>query len=273
MIGFSGAKINIGLRIGERRKDGYHEIFSLFYPLPFYDAIEIHEAKQFGYTQKGRAIPCDLSDNLCYKAWHLLHRKYPIPPVQVYHQKNIPMGAGLGGGSANATCMIQLLDRYFQLSLSAAEQYDLAKTLSADSAFFIENKAAWVSGKGDEISLADIALTDFQIALCVPKHIHISSHWAYLHAIPRPIGKTEKERIQTQIHTLPPKEWTNIVVNDFEPVLTAFYPQLNAIKKGLYAAGAHFAAMTGSGSAFFGIFEKRQLPLQHPFPHCDIYYP
>ena len=257
MICFPNAKINLGLNITEKRSDGFHNIETVFYPIAWCDALEAIENKSFrqgaakiSLSLSGLLVAGNTADNLITKAYNLLDAAYNLPPVNAHLQKTIPMGAGLGGGSADAAFFIKLLNDKFALNLSIEEQVHTAKQLGSDCAFFIANKAVYASEKGDVFTDVSIDLSMYCMLVVYPA-IHSNTALAYKGIVP---AKPEKNI--RDIILLPVAEWKHSLVNDFEKNLFAQYPELQTIKDRLYDAGAIYASMSGSGSAMYALFEK-----------------
>ncbi len=257
MICFPNAKINLGLNITEKRSDGFHNIETVFYPINWCDALEAIENKSYkaeeeklSLTITGISIDGNVSDNIIYKAYNLLDAKYNLPSVKAHLHKVIPMGAGLGGGSADGAFFIKLLNDKFNLNLSVEEQINYTKQLGSDCAFFIENKAVFASEKGDVFTPVTIDLSKYHIIIIYPP-IHSNTALAYKGITPAKPKESIKEIISQPIST-----WKNTLINDFERNLFVQYPELESIKSKLYNAGALYVSMSGSGSAMYGIFEK-----------------
>ncbi len=251
MILFPNAKINIGLNVTAKRLDGFHNLESVFYPLGLRDVIEVVESSDFRFQAYGLSIPGPETANLCLRAYALLKADFPsLPPVHMYLYKQIPMGSGLGGGSADGAFMIRLLDRCFHLRLSQERQLAYALALGSDCPFFILNKPAFVSLRGESIEPVSLDLSGYSIRV-VHADIHVDTSWAFSVITPGPPNKSARLIIQQ-----PVDQWKLDLVNDFEGPVFARYPNLKRIKEKLYEAGALYAAMTGSGSSIFGIFEK-----------------
>ena len=179
MLIFTHAKINLGLEILDKRSDGYHNLSSIFYPiLKWNDALEIVEAPAFVFENSGLLVPEETEKNLVVKAYRLLQKKYDLPPIHICLHKTIPMGAGLGGGSSNATGMIQLLDRFFKLQISAEEKLDYALQLGSDCPFFLEKKPKKVGGRGEILEPIALDLSAYTITLIDPS-IVISTAQAF----------------------------------------------------------------------------------------------
>ena len=250
MIVFPNAKINIGLNITERRPDGYHNLESIFYPLMIKDALEVIESNELHFQSSGINIPGSIDGNLCIKAYHLLKKDFPdLPPVSIHLHKHIPIGAGLGGGSADAAFFIKLLNKTFELGLDAEAMMNYARQLGADCAFFINNKPVYAYNKGDEFEPVDIDLSVYKIVLVMPP-VHVSTAEAYGGIKPAPVAKSLKDLIK-----LPVAEWKQHIKNDFETHIFKAYPVIQEVKTELYDLGALYASMSGSGASVFGIFE------------------
>ncbi|ACT95314.1 4-(cytidine 5'-diphospho)-2-C-methyl-D-erythritol kinase [Dyadobacter fermentans] len=264
MLVFPNAKINIGLNIVEKRPDGFHNIESCFYPVGWSDALEITQAEQFSFHADGIAIPGNASDNLCIKAYEMLRSDYHLPPVKIHLLKTVPIGAGLGGGSADAAFAIKALNQLFNLNISVGEQEEYARRIGSDCAFFIRNKPMYCFGKGDEFDAIDINISGKWIALVNPG-IHISTVEAYSGVV----AKRSTGDLRT-ILSGPITGWKDHVRNDFEATLFQKYPLLADTKDKLYDLGAEYAAMSGSGSTLFGIFKEEQNVKQH-FPDFRLW--
>ncbi len=250
MLSFPNAKINLGLNIISKRADGYHNIETCFYPIPWCDALEIIPSEKLGFSASGLKIPGNPETNLCLKAYHLLKEKYDIAPVHIYLHKVVPMGAGLGGGSADGAFMLKLLNDHFDLNLSIAELENLAGKLGSDCPFFIQNKPILASGTGSEFSTTNVSLKGKFIALTHPK-IHVSTQEAYAGVTPSVPEKSISEIIEQPIET-----WKHALINDFEKSVFSNHPEIKRIKELMYLDGATYAAMSGSGSCVFGIFDQ-----------------
>ncbi len=250
MINFPNAKINIGLNITERRPDGYHNLETIFYPVQIKDALEVIEAPELSFESSGLDIPGRAEDNLCVKGYHLLKKDFDLPPVKIQLHKNIPIGAGLGGGSADAAFFIKLMNDKFELGLTIDQQLGYARRLGADCAFFIENKPVFAFEKGDEFEPVKLDLSAYSIALVMPD-IHISTSEAYGGVKPAPASQSLYDLIYEPIG-----EWKKFIKNDFENNIFKNHPEIRGAKAALYDAGAIYASMSGSGASVFGIFDK-----------------
>lgn len=251
MIQFPNCKINLGLSILAKRADGYHELETVFYPIAVSDALEILPAANLTMTQSGIAVPGDPAQNLCLKAYHLLKKDFPtLPAVQMHLHKNIPMGAGLGGGSSDGTAALIILNQQFSLGLNDQQLIDYASQLGSDCPFFVYNKACHATGRGEILTPIHLDLSNYQFLLVHPG-VHIATAWAFQQLNPH----TKSESIQAIIEK-PITDWKNSLINDFEAPVFKAEPKLSLIKDQLYQLGAIYASMSGSGSSLFGIFPK-----------------
>ncbi|MDP1802225.1 MAG: 4-(cytidine 5'-diphospho)-2-C-methyl-D-erythritol kinase [Bacteroidota bacterium] len=256
MLVFPNSKINLGLNITQKRPDGFHNIETVFYPVNWRDALEVIENQDpkelFTFSQSGFLIEGKKEDNLIYKAWQLLSEIKPIPAIKVHLHKNIPMGAGLGGGSSDAAFFIELIDKKFDFSLSYEQRSTLAAKLGSDCSFFIKNTPVLATHRGDSFTDIKVDLSDFYIAIIYPG-INSNTKEAYGNCIP----KHPEIDLRSVIEKMPVGEWKNHLKNDFEETVFIKYPKIKELKDTLYNAGALYACMSGSGSSVFGIFDKR----------------
>jgi 4-diphosphocytidyl-2-C-methyl-D-erythritol kinase len=250
MIVFPNAKINIGINIIDRRSDGYHNIETIFYPLPIYDALEALPGDGLTFNSSGLEIPGRIEDNLCIKGYYLIKKDYDLPPVNIHLLKHIPIGAGLGGGSANAAFFIKLINCLFNLGLTTIQMMDYARQLGADCAFFIENKPLFAFEKGDQFESINLDLSKYKIVLVMPP-VHVSTGEAYRGVKPSQVKDSLYDLILEPI-----QEWKHFIKNDFEESVFKNHPAIRGVKAALYEAGAIYASMSGSGASVFGIFEK-----------------
>lgn len=267
MISYAHAKINIGLDIIEKRKDGYHNLETVFYPFPLYDIIEISE-KESGETTleiTGLDLAVD-ADNLCLKAFRLLQSRFDIPNQHIHLHKQIPFGAGLGGGSSDASTLLKMLHKRYSLEITQFELESLAASLGADCPFFMRNAPAYAEGIGTELEDIAVDLSAYYMVLVKPP-VSIPTAEAYRHVQPR-----KPERNLRQLLRLPVQEWKFHVKNDFEESVFAQYPSVRELKLALYALGAVYVSMSGSGSAVFAIFDDVQ-NIDELAPLGTIYYP
>lgn len=256
MIVYPNAKINIGLNVVERRPDGYHNLETVFYPINLQDALEVKEiegeAPESGYQLKvmGTVLDGTPDDNLVVKAYKLLKAEFDLPPVSIGLYKHVPTGAGLGGGSADASFMIKMLNDRFHLSLTEEQMEAYCTRLGADCPFFIKNKPVFATGIGNVFHPLELSLKGKTLVLIKPD-IFVSTKDAYAKVNPcRP------EQSLPELLSQPIEAWKDSVVNDFEPSVFAKYPEIAAIKDKLYDLGAQYASMSGSGSSVFGIFSS-----------------
>jgi len=268
MVTFPNAKINIGLNITERRADGYHNIETVFYPIALCDILEVvpsDKSNGYNFHTSGIAIDGDDENNLISKAFRLLKRDFDIPPIEVFFQKIIPFGAGLGGGSADASFMLKMLNEMFDLQLSAAQLENYAANLGADCPFFIRNRAVFASGIGDVFQNINLSLKGYYIALVKPD-VYVSTKDAYAGITPQKPHCDLREIIEKK----PVAEWKNFVENDFEKTVFRKFPIIEETKNELYAQGALYAAMSGSGASVFGIFDYPH-ELKEVFPEYFVW--
>ncbi|MFP4096896.1 MAG: 4-(cytidine 5'-diphospho)-2-C-methyl-D-erythritol kinase [Cyclobacteriaceae bacterium] len=249
MVVFPNAKINLGLNVLRRRPDGYHDLASCFLPIPYTDVLEIIKSNKFSFSSSGIAIPGDEKDNLCIKAYHLLQKDFNLPPVQIHLHKVIPIGAGLGGGSADASFTLKALNTMFELFLDDFLLEEYAAQLGSDCPFFIENRVRMAYGTGNEFEDISLELTGKHLLLVTPP-IHVSTAYAYAGINPAEPAQPIKEILKK-----PLPEWKGLLVNDFEKTVFAKYPAIAEIKNKLYEASALYASMSGSGASVFGIFD------------------
>jgi 4-diphosphocytidyl-2-C-methyl-D-erythritol kinase len=256
MLVFPNCKINLGLNVISRRPDGFHTIETVFYPVFWQDALEVIENKKtsdpFTLAETGNPVNGPVEQNIIYKAWRLISSQKKLPRLTAHLHKHIPMGAGLGGGSSDAASFINLVNEQFKLGYTEVEKVKLASQLGSDCAFFIQNKPAFATGKGDELSEIRVDLSDYYLLVVYPG-IHSDTASAYQALRPqKPVHS-----IKHIVETLPVKEWKNKLLNDFEITVFKKYPVIGDLKQRLYDANALYAGMSGSGSSVYGIFEKQ----------------
>ncbi len=252
MVVFPNAKINLGLNIISKREDGYHNISSCFYPIEFYDVLEILPSKKLSFKSTGIPIPGDMEGNLCLKAYQLLRNDFDIAPVQMHLHKNIPIGAGLGGGSSDASYTIKLLNQLFDLNLTDLEMESYASKLGSDCPFFIKNVPVLAEGTGNLFKEVNVDLIGKYLMLVYPD-IHIGTKEAYAGVIPKQHEQPISKVINTGI-----ENWPANLINDFETSIFPKYQRIKELKDQMYDMGAKYACMTGSGSAIYGIFNQPQ---------------
>lgn len=249
MIAFPNAKINIGLNIISRRNDGYHNLETVFYPVQIKDALEVVEASDMSFESSGIEIPGHANENLCLKAYDLLRKDFDLPNISIHLHKQIPIGAGLGGGSADAAFFLKLINEKFGLDLNVAQLQGYCRKLGADCAFFIENKPLFAHGKGDYFEPIALDLSAYYMVLVMPP-VHVSTGEAYRGVKPQEQAVSLKDLIQ-----LPIEAWQGKIKNDFEGHILQAHPQIRGVKAALLEAGALFALMSGSGASVYGIFK------------------
>ncbi len=258
MVVFPNAKINLGLRITEKRNDGYHELETCFYPLPLFDALEIIRlpaGESFRFNSSGLDIAGESHDNLCVKAYHLLKADFPeLPPVSIFLQKAIPSGAGLGGGSADASFTLQLLNQLGSLNLNVQQLLDYSLRLGSDCPFFIINKPCYATGRGEILEPVRLDLSAYAFVVINPG-IHVPTGQAFSWLTPAKPASSLKQLIR-----LPVDEWKDSIINDFQKPVADRHPEISTIIESLYSNGAVYASMSGSGSTVFGLFPKEQRP-------------
>lgn len=251
MLSFPNAKINLGLNIISKRADGYHNIESCFYPIPWNDALEILPTHELKFTSSGLDIPGSPDSNLCLKAYHLLRSKFDIPPVHIHLHKVIPMGAGLGGGSADGAFTLKMLNELFELGLNVVDLQPLAGQLGSDCPFFIKNTPQLATNTGTDLEEVGVDL-DGYILLIKNPGIHIGTQEAYSNVSPKQAKDSIREVIQK-----PVQQWKSKLLNDFEESVFPNHPEIFELKKELHENGALYASMTGSGSTVYGIFKEQ----------------
>jgi len=249
MILFPQAKINLGLNVLHKREDGFHELDSCMVPVPFVDVLEILPAEKFSFKSTGLEISGNTEDNLCVKAYQLMVEKYGISPIYMHLRKEIPMGAGIGGGSSDAAAVLKGVNELFNLNLSIEVLEDHASTLGSDCAFFIRNKIQFAKGRGELLSPSNVDLQGYFVKIIYPG-IHISTKEAFAGVILQKQLKSIYEIIESPI-----ENWKDELKNDFEPGAFLSHPVLAQIKEKLYVEGAVYASMSGSGSTIYGIYK------------------
>ena len=298
MITFPNCKINLGLHVVGKRPDGYHDLETIFLPvMDMCDELEIVEVESGKWhpegelntlekeknavkkaesvmVQDGIALDNAPDDNLCMKAWRLLHEEFGIPTVSIRLKKNIPFGAGLGGGSSDAAFTLKMLNEIFSLGLDNSALEQRAAKLGADCAFFIRNCAAYATGIGDQLEPLEWKVAPrrgtehlekekqcseesgkWKVVIEVPDGEHVSTKEAYAGLGERLKVKGERCDLRECVKR-PIEEWRDLIVNDFEASVFPTHPAIAALKDDMYRRGALYASMTGSGAAVFGIFPK-----------------
>lgn len=263
MVVFPNAKINLGLRVKAKRDDGYHELDTVFFPVPLTDVLELISDPSaedgFVFSQTGLSIPGDIHNNLCYKAYKLMKKDHPsIPPVRVHLHKVIPMGAGMGGGSSDGAFMLRLINEKYNLQLDEEALKAYALNLGSDCPFFIYNQPCHARGRGELMEPILLNLQNKTLVLVCPG-IHISTAEAFANIRLSPDVPSTASIVKG-----PLENWKIQLKNDFEETVFLLHPELKAIKEKLYENGAIYAAMSGSGSTIFGIFDQDPTVLEWP---------
>jgi 4-diphosphocytidyl-2-C-methyl-D-erythritol kinase len=269
MITFPNAKINLGLSVVERRSDGYHNLETVFYPIPLCDALEVVPAAKGAdspctFHSYGNAVEGSDADNLVVRAYRLLGERYALPPVDVSLYKHIPSGAGLGGGSSDATFMLRMLNEMFHLKLTPGQLEAVAVELGADCPFFVRDVPAYAEGIGERLTPLSLSLAGYRIAVVKPP-VFVSTREAFAHITPR-----HPEHPVREIILRPISEWRDLLINDFEESIFPAHPLLADVKARLYTKGAAYAAMTGSGSSLFGIFPADKTFTKEGFEGMEV---
>lgn len=267
MVTFPNGKINLGLHIINKRSDGYHDLETVFFPIPIHDVLEIISDQDTAttsnilYTSSGLLVDGDIGSNLCIRAYQLLKKDFPkLPSIKIHLHKNIPMGAGLGGGSADGAFTLSMINEKYQLELSTEQLINYALQLGSDCPFFIVNKPCLAKGRGEILSKLDLELDQYQFLIVNPG-VHISTKWAFSQIKPSRALYSLEETI-----LIPIGQWKGMLKNDFENPVVLQYPEIGHIIQQLYASGATYASLSGSGSTVFGIYPKG--PINRPnFPN------
>lgn len=250
MIVFPNAKINLGLYITQKRPDGLHNLKTLLYPIPFCDILEVNKADAFQFHHTGLPIDAAPEQISCVKAYQLLKKEFDLPPVFIHLHKIIPFGAGLGGGSSDAAFTLRILNRLFKLELTTEKLCEYAALLGSDDPFFIENKAALATGRGEILTPLELNLSGYYLLLVKPPAASQTAE-AFRHIKPQPADFDLKK-----LENFPVKNWRNILRNDFTLPIGQQVSEIEKLQKELYQSGALYAEMSGSGTACFGLFEK-----------------
>lgn len=251
MIVFPNCKINLGLEILRKRPDGYHDLQTIFYPVDHNDILEFVEAPSFHFQSSGLPIANDPAANLCVKAYQLMKQKFPdLPAINMHLHKQIPMGAGLGGGSSDGAYTLKALDQYFGTGLSEQDLIDMALQLGSDCPFFIINRPVAAFGRGEIMEPVELSLAGYTLVMIHPG-IHVSTKDAFAGIVPCETGIDMKKKILEPVEL-----WKHWLVNQFEASVGFKYPLIMDIKTMLYEQGAVYASMSGSGSVVFGLFRS-----------------
>lgn len=253
-------KINIGLNVVAKRPDGYHNLETIFYPIPLCDELQMEEDVEDSLCVDGIALDGQWQDNLVMKAVYALrHAGHAIPPLRITLKKNIPCGAGLGGGSSDAAFAMMMLNKEYRLGLSGEQMEQLLAPLGADCPFFVRTEPFYATGIGNVFSPTPLSLKGWHLVLVKPDD-HISTKEAYAGIVPQPAAYA-----LTEIANWSMEEWRGRVVNDFEQSVFPNHPTVANIKEQLYQMGASYASMSGSGSSVFGLFKSMPENVQETF--------
>lgn len=264
MVSFPHCKINLGLHVVEKRKDGFHNIETCFYPVPRTDILEVIKSTQFEFTTSGLPIAGLPEQNLCVKAYHFLANEFKLGSVKIHLHKILPMGAGVGGGSADAAFMLRSLNSLFKLNLSQAVLKSYAVELGSDCTFFLQDEPMLAEGRGEVLSVAPVSLKDKYLVLVKPD-VHVATADAYAGVVPN----KSVNSLQDVLHS-PISSWRDKLVNDFEPSVFKKFPVIAELKSRLYKNGAVYACMSGSGASVFGIFNS-PVDLKAEFATADYW--
>ena len=268
MIVYPNAKINLGLHVLRRRSDGFHDLATVFYPIPLQDALEVRPAERFRFRQAGFMLDCPAGDNLVIRVLRDLEEEFQIPELDIFLYKHIPAGAGLGGGSADAAFMAKLLNEECQLGLSDDDLRQRLAKLGADCAFFVDNKPALATGIGDHLLPLEFSLKGWTLVLVKPD-IEISTRDAYAGVTPKE-HEGEDGAALLAVLNRPINEWQGLLTNDFETSIFPRFPEIAAIRDHLLDLGAVYAAMSGSGSTVFGLFRQPIEAPEEKFAGCFV---
>jgi len=260
MITYPIAKINIGLLVTEKRTDGFHNLETIFYPIGMQDALEVVEADEFQFTMSGIEVQGDPDDNLVVRAYRMIKEDYPIPPVKIHLHKNIPSGAGLGGGSSDAAYMLRCLNQMFNLDIPQEKLMEYALKLGSDCPFFLQDKPVFATGRGEVFQPVELSLKEYFLILVKPP-VHVSTALAYQNIVPQKPRLSLKGLIGFSV-----SKWKGNILNHFEKYVFHEYPEVGQIKQVLYDQGAAFAMMSGSGSAVYGLFRSEKRGIEKLFP-------
>jgi 4-diphosphocytidyl-2-C-methyl-D-erythritol kinase len=268
MVVFPKAKINIGLRIIEKRSDGFHNLQTIFYPVCLCDAIEFvvpeKPLENDSLTVTGNMREAEPANNLVIRAIEKIRKEKHIPFLKVHLHKAIPIGAGLGGGSSDAAAMIRALNRFFNLGITIDKLKEIALELGSDCPFFIDGIPSFAEGRGEVLTQVKSLSDDLYLILANPG-IHVSTKEAYSSCIP---GRPETDLMDLYSLNIP--EWKNLIINDFEGPIFRKYPQIAELKRSMYEMGAIYSSMSGSGSTVYGIFSGE--PNINPLIRGQIIY-
>jgi 4-diphosphocytidyl-2-C-methyl-D-erythritol kinase len=264
LIVFPNCKINLGLTILRKREDGFHDLETVFYPIALQDGLEIIQnaspSADIELSTFGLRVEGNLSDNICVKAYQLLKKDFPqLPAVKIHLHKTIPIGAGLGGGSADGAFTLTLLNKKFSLGMSEKTLIEYALQLGSDCPFFIKNVPCYATGRGEVLEEIKLDLSAYKLVIVNPG-IYINTGWAFSQVKISTGNPPLKEVIQN-----PVQKWREALTNDFEDAVFTHHPEIKECKENLYESGALYASMSGSGSTVYGIFSK-EAEIKFNFP-------
>jgi 4-diphosphocytidyl-2-C-methyl-D-erythritol kinase len=265
MILFPNAKINIGLEIIRKREDHFHDLETIFYPTSLCDILEILPSEKTRFSASGLPIEGNTNDNLVIKAYEILRKKHQIGNINIHLHKQIPSGAGLGGGSSDAAFMLKGLNELFCLNIPTETLQDYASILGSDCAFFIGNTPVFAQGKGNLFSDTDFSLSGYTLVIIKPG-FSVNTAMAYKGVTPN-----IPDQKLTDLIKLPISEWRSKILNRFEESVFKAFPEIGTIKEKLYSKGAIYASMSGSGSSVFGLFNNDPKLLESEFEECFIH--
>lgn len=267
MYSLPNAKINIGLNVVARRDDGYHDLQTVFYPIPLTDSLELKDASKWDdpctLVLSGEEVGVPVQDNLVYKVFTSLQEEFHLPPTIIFLSKHIPTGAGLGGGSSDAAFTMVMTNERFGLGLSDTQMEERLTAFGADCPFFVENKPVYAEGKGDVFSPVSVNLKGLFLVLIKPA-VSVSTKQAYANISPVVPAVSLKDNIENT----PVGLWKSVIKNDFEDAVFPSHPEIASIKATLYDMGALYASMSGSGSAVYGLFSFPVKNAPEVFPDC-----
>ena len=265
MLLFSNAKINLGLHVTQRRPDGFHSIETVFFPVGWSDMVEALPGKSFSLQCTGLSAGVEQERNLCARAFRLLQMDFGLPGAVMFLHKQIPLGAGLGGGSSNAATVLHALNEVFRLALPQSRLAEYAAQLCSDCAFFVYNTPMLATGRGEILQPVEVNLSGYELLVVKPP-LSVSTAEAYAGITPKAPAADLRDVVSRGVET-----WREALVNDFEPSVFAKYPPIARIKEALYGCGARYAAMSGSGAAVFGIFDKMPANAERLFAGCTLF--
>lgn len=268
MIVYPNAKINLGLHVLRRRSDGYHDIATVFYPIPLQDALEVHASERFRFRLSGTMLDCPAGDNLVIRALRDLESDFQLPELDILLYKQIPFGAGLGGGSSDAAFMMKLVNEEFHLGLSPDDMRQRLASLGADCPYFVDNTPSLATGIGDHLMPIDFSLAGWTLLLVKPD-VTVNTREAYANIVPQERSGEDGVALLTTLFQ-PVEQWQGRLVNDFESSVFPRHPEIAVIRDRLLDLGATYAAMSGSGSAVYGLFREPIEAPEEKFVGCFV---